>query len=417
MCLPRWPIAAFALLGVVSPAAALGPDDVFLLVNQNVPASREIALHYCDKRGVPRDHIITLPLPIDEDISRQEFNTRLLAPLRAALKDRAEQAKVLLTVYGVPLRVGPAEPSNSENAQLAILATQIEREPDQQVKRQLEERRRKVTQNESQAAVDSELFLLWWGDYELRRWQLNPLYFQVTPEMRKGYPRLVMVARLDGPSPALITRMIDQAVEVEHKGLTGKVYVDARGITFDRVKDAGFGYGGYDESLREMAKLLLYDAKMLVTLDDRPELFAPGSCVDAALYCGWYSLANYVDCCRFAPGAVAYHIASSEAVSLRDPKARYWCKCLLENGAVATLGPVAEPYTLGFPKPAEFFGFLVTGRYTLVECYSLTCPVLSWMTVLVGDPLYNPYKQTPKLQPSQVVPSPKGTKLFVPKSP
>jgi uncharacterized protein (TIGR03790 family) len=222
-----------------------------------------------------------------------------------------------------------------------------------------------------------------------------------------------MVARLDGPSVALVKRLVDTAVAVEKKGLRGKVYVDARGITFNPAADTGHGYGGYDESLREMARLLRREAKLPVTLDDKPELFKVGSCPDCALYCGWYSLAKYVDCCKFVPGAVAYHIASSEAVSLRDPKCTLWCKCLLEKGVVATLGPVAEPYTIGFPKPAEFFGLLVTGKYTLVECYYKTLLLNSWMTVLVGDPLYNPFGKTPKLAIEKVKPSPvKGRFLF-----
>jgi hypothetical protein len=69
---------------------------------------------------------------------------------------------------------------------------------------------------------------------------------------------------------------------------------------------------------------------------------------------------------------------------------------------------VSEPYTIGFPKPAEFFGYLATGEYTLVECYWETELLASWMTVLVGDPLYNPYKNTPKLKLEQVKPSPEG---------
>jgi len=115
-----------------------------------------------------------------------------------------------------------------------------------------------------------------------------------------------------------------------------------------------------------------------------------------------------VDCCRFVRGAVAYHIASAEAVSLRDPKSKYWCKCLLEEGVAATVGPVAEPYTIGFPKPAEFFGLLVTGEYTLVECYAKTSLLTSWMTVLIGDPLYRPFAKQPRLKAEQVRPSPRG---------
>ena len=87
-----------------------------------------------------------------------------------------------------------------------------------------------------------------------------------------------------------------------------------------------------------------------------------------------------------------------------------WCPNLLKKGVCATLGPVAEPYTIGFPKPAEFFGLLATGEYTLVECYARTMLFCSWMTVLVGDPLYNPYKGAGKLKVSDVVPSPKGGK-------
>src|SRR5262249_20129999 len=204
----------------------------------------------------------------------------------------------------------------------------------------------------------------------------------------------------------LIKKLIDTSIAVEKKGLVGKVYVDARGFGYTPGKTSPTGYDGYDESLREMARLLDKEAKLTVTLENTNDLFAPGSCPDCALYCGWYSHANYVDCCTFAPGAVAYHIASSEAMSLRLPKVKYWCKNLLDNGVVATLGPVAEPYTIGFPKPAEFFGFLATGEYTLVECYSRTVLQTSWMTVLVGDPLYNPYKAAPRLKVEQVRPSP-----------
>jgi hypothetical protein len=60
------------------------------------------------------------------------------------------------------------------------------------------------------------------------------------------------------------------------------------------------------------------------------------------------------------------------------------------------------------PKPAEFFGFLITGKYTLVETYSRTTYLTSWMTVLVGDPLYNPYKNTPMVKESLIEPSPKS---------
>jgi hypothetical protein len=80
----------------------------------------------------------------------------------------------------------------------------------------------------------------------------------------------------------------------------------------------------------------------------------------------------------------------------------------------ATLGPVAEPYTIGFPKPSEFLGFLATGEYTLVESYARSMILCSWMTVLVGDPLYKPFAKNPQLKVADVLPSPNGRKLGFP---
>jgi uncharacterized protein (TIGR03790 family) len=444
-------LPALWLLLAAAPAGALEPKDIVILVNKNVPASRQVADHYCAKRGVPKDNVVVLDLPPDEDISRRDYDKRLKISLRDALKDRRDKVKVLLSTYGVPLRVGRIESNEKEKAQLAKIQPELKKlraddqrlqkaitdleakakaEPKGEAAAALKERRRErdtlqlkirvldqrqglLSHAQTEASVDSELMLLWWDDYNLYRWVVNPLYFQAPEKLREGKPPVLMVSRLDGPSPALAMKLVDSAIAVEKKGLSGKVYVDARGIKYNPKSDSsGGGYAGYDESLREMARLLEKDAKMTVVLDDKPGLFTSGSCPDAALYCGWYSLAKYIDCCRFVPGAVAYHIASAEAVSLRNAKAKYWCKNLLDNGVIATLGPVAEPYTIGFPKPAEFFGFLVTGRYTLVECYSRTLMLTSWMTVLVGDPLYNPFARAPRLKPEQVRPSPAGSRMF-----
>ncbi len=444
---PLCTILVLAILGSMAvPASALEPKDVFLIVNKNVDESGEIANYYCVKRGVPRENIIALDLPKGEDVSRKDYDSKLAGPLREQLRDRRDAVKVLLTIYGVPLRVGRQEPNAFERQELTRVRKDLEpfqkelKEVQERLKKaqeaskadpkspaaaelkDLEKEReslqkkvnprelivRKLEYAESEASVDSELALLWVEKYDLRRWQMNTRYFRTPENIRKTQPYPVLTCRLDGPGVELIKRIIDTSIAVEAKGLTGKVYVDARGIGYNPKEDPGLGYGGYDESMREMARLLDREAKLPVTLDNKAELFAPASCPDCALYCGWYSLANYVPCCKFVPGAVAFHLASSEAVTLRDDKCKLWCGNLLKDGVVATLGPVAEPYTIGFPKPAEFFGLLVSGEYTLVECYWRTQLLTSWMTVLVGDPLYNPFGKTPKLKSDQVKPSPIG---------
>jgi uncharacterized protein (TIGR03790 family) len=122
------------------------------------------------------------------------------------------------------------------------------------------------------------------------------------------------------------------------------------------------------------------------------------------LYCGWYSLRQYVDAFDFVPGAVGFHAASFEAVSLKREGEQGWCKRMLEDGAAATFGAVAEPFLHSFPKPRDFFGLLLTGRFTLAECFTYTNKYNSWMIMLLGDPLYRPFARRPYLRLEQVYP-------------
>ncbi|GMU25082.1 MAG: hypothetical protein AMXMBFR13_51530 [Phycisphaerae bacterium] len=259
---------------------------------------------------------------------------------------------------------------------------------------------------ETQASVDSELGLLWSGEYPRYRWINNRLNWRVrAAAAEQGLdPRLdeqpvMMTARIDAPTPQIARRMIDDAMAAERIGLQGNVYIDARGI-----KMAPSGHGQYDQYLRDLATLLWKHTPLTVRLDNRSEVFQQGQCPKAMLYCGWYSLRNYVDAFDFVPGAVAVHIASFEAISLKRRGERGWCAGLLADGASATVGPVAEPYLHSFPRPDDFFGLLLTGRFTLAEVYAYTSPLNSWMQMLLGDPLYRPFAKAPLLTLEQVFP-------------
>src|SRR5262245_48196427 len=109
------------------PSAAFGlePADVWLVVNKNVPESRQVADHYIAKRGVPKGNAVVLDLPKDENISRDDYNAKLAGPLREALKDQKDKVKVLLTTYGVPLRVGQQTPNENEKKELEALRPQL----------------------------------------------------------------------------------------------------------------------------------------------------------------------------------------------------------------------------------------------------------------------------------------------------
>ncbi len=251
---------------------------------------------------------------------------------------------------------------------------------------------------EADASVDSELSFLWWdsSQYMLAGRIPNPFHHRVAQleQAKSVILPLLFVSRLDAPKPEQVREMIDMGIGAENKGPQGKAYIDARGM-----KPEAMSFGLYDESLRLLAKLLEKKTDYEVELNNNEERFSkPGSAPEVALYAGWYRLRNYEDAFAFNPGAIGYHIASEEAVSLHDPEETGWCKNALERGITATLGAIGEPYLDSFPLPAEFFGLLLSGKYSLLEAYILSSPYLSWRMVLIGDPLYRPFAKTPSVE-------------------
>ncbi len=207
--------------------------------------------------------------------------------------------------------------------------------------------------------------------------------------------RVLMVARLEAPSPELVLKQIDASIEAEENGLEGVVYLDARK---PRPEKAAPGtYDQTEQAINDLAARLKNFTDLDVRLDTNGEMFKREDCEDpCALYCGWYSVNNFRDIFTFVPGAVAYHIASFEAVSLKTGPS--WCPNLLEHGVAATLGPTFEPYLTSFPATEEFYSLVLTGQFTMAECYYYTLPYSSWAQVFVGDPLYTPYRKNPKLK-------------------
>jgi uncharacterized protein (TIGR03790 family) len=245
----------------------------------------------------------------------------------------------------------------------------------------------RLTYTYADASLDSELSLLWW-DRDLYpvawRWD-NPL-FQDHAGSRDQLPTL-MVSRLDAPTPELAKGLVDRALQAEHTGLNGSIYFDARGLQPDGAIDT---YGHYDHSLREAAALVKEKSSYNVVLDaSEPTLTAVPN---VALYIGWYRLRAYDDVFSFNPGAIGYHMASAESLTVHDRGERGWCKNALERGITATLGSVGEPYLDSFPEPSRFTALLLSGKYSLAEVYYLTSRTISWRMVLFGDPLYNPMK-------------------------
>ncbi len=224
---------------------------------------------------------------------------------------------------------------------------------------------------------------------------------EVVPEMRIPQPRrpVLLVARLEGPSADAVIQRIEESVATEKKGLRGTVYLDAR--TTRPVNAAPGSMEKMEQSLNDLAIRLKRFTDIDVRLDTSEELFRREDCSDpCALYCGWYSARNFQDIFAFVPGAVAYHVASFEAESLKTGP--FWCPNLIEHGAAATLGPVFEPYLMAFPEPDEFYSLVLTGKFTMIECFYFTKPFNSWAMTYVGDPLYTPFRNCPELKMNEL---------------
>jgi len=257
----------------------------------------------------------------------------------------------------------------------------------------------KISNQETEAAFDSELSLILWPTYALGGWINNDLNPDPPAALRlpgsnKPLGKTLMVARLDGPTPAIVRRLIDDALAAEKVLLRGQACFDARGV---KNNNTFCSTGFFDETIRRAADITRKQSALRVTLDDREPLLPADSVPHALLYFGWYRLRQYEATCRFDLGALAVHIASFEAETLgrAKPDSTVWCKRFLEEGVVATWGAVAEPYLHSFPLPDRFVKCWFESDLTLVECYYETLPFNSWMLTLVGDPLYRPQYAVP----------------------
>ncbi|MGH7938110.1 MAG: TIGR03790 family protein, partial [Bryobacteraceae bacterium] len=181
-------------------------------------------------------------------------------------------------------------------------------------------------------------------------------------------------------------RMITDSIKAEKNGLWGRAYVDGAHHTGSGLGDGDVWLQTVVDDLRHVGVPVVYDQK--------PETFPAGFPMDdCALYYGWYAsrvTGPFTDPgFAFTPGAIAVHIHSFSASTLRNADAN-WVGPLLSKGAAASLGNVYEPF-LQMTAHLDIFNHQLLKGFTLAESAYMATRALSWMTVVVGDPLYRPY--------------------------
>jgi len=359
---PGWVPVFSALLMVPQWLPAQSANSVLLVVNQADSLSRRVGDYYVHKRSIPLKNVCRLNVTSEEAVSREVYETDVERPVAACLEKNGLQEQVLYiaTTIGVPLRVtGPGHGPSSETA-----------------------------------AVDSELTLLYAkakGMKVARAGMVpNPFFGKTAEPFRHPRFPIYLVTRLAGYDFADIQGMIDSSLRARNRG---KFVLD--------LNSAESGPG--NDWLRQAAAQLPAGR---VLVDETSRVLYGLS--DVIGYASWGS--NDSNRHRrmlgfhWLPGAIVTEFVSTDGRTFHRPPDTWnittWkdpahffagspqslAADYIHEGATGASGHVDEPFLAATPRPNYLFPAYYSGR-NLAESYYLAIPGLSWMNIVIGDPL------------------------------
>jgi uncharacterized protein (TIGR03790 family) len=267
-------MTAFLLLGAAlflfpRPAAAQQgtlSNHLLVVYNNVLPESASLAKYYADKRGIPKERVLGIRCPTDEEISRADYKGQIEDPIRAYLIKKKWMDQVpgkspfgdqtldiqsasfneiwcILLIKGVPLKI-------ANDPGIAEVPT------------------KNPALNTNAASVDSELTLLPLAGLPLIACLPNPyeLLGYNRPFDSLDARQMILVGRLDGPTDNDVRRMIDDSLYAEANRLAGRAFIDARGLS-----DESSGYYQGDKWLTDSGRDLAKQG-FEVEVDLKPEI-------------------------------------------------------------------------------------------------------------------------------------------------
>jgi len=305
------------------------PEELLLLVNENSRDSKRVAKHYAQMRNVPEKNIIFFDIPRKERAF--DYERDLAAPLRSHLLENglAGKIRVLVTCYGIPLRVQ----SRALDSKLADLFDRLT-----------------------------------WGRV---MGTANP-YFGKRSHF-DGTLATYLVSRLDGPTPEIASSLVDKAMLAEKtlRANSGRAY-----FVSDTIGRQG----------AEAAKRVGVQATVASHEYTKQNFIS-----DDTLWCfAWGHPYKRIRRTPWPDGAVVAWLKSDSLHRLHFGKGKpgYWCEGLLAEGVTATFGAVVEPYREGFTRGDIFFERFWSGEFSFAEAIGMATPTVQWAMSAVGDPLY-----------------------------
>jgi uncharacterized protein (TIGR03790 family) len=337
-------------------------DSVLVVVNQASPISRQIGEYYVARRHIPMGNVCRLNAKLDEEISRNDFDKQIGAPIADFLRSRHLEEKILyiVTTSGVPLRIqgngGPLAEAASVDSELTLLYSDMRAKP-----------------------------------HALAAGIANPFFGKVGAVFRHPDFPIYLVTRLAGYDFADVKGLVDRALLARNRG---KFVIDLK------ATDSTPG----NKWLREAARALPRDR---VVLDETARVLSDQT--DVIGYASWGS--NDSDRkqrhlgFRWLPGAIMTEYVSTNGrtftrppdtwnlgASWSDPKGVFFgspqslTADYIHDGATGASGHVYEPFLGYTPRPNILLPAYYRGR-NLAESYYLAIPALSWMNIVIGDPL------------------------------
>ncbi|MEM1060032.1 MAG: TIGR03790 family protein [Verrucomicrobiota bacterium] len=360
---------------------------LLVVYNESAPDSERLAEYYALKRGIDAERVVGLRTSREEEIDRDTFNLTIWEPLNALLEERGwiERSVRVENVNG---RQQPVQSANRNEIRAIVLMKgmplKIKHDPG---KTDLINVQPAAAKNG--ASVDSELAMLPTLGLPISGFLPNPYSLAgfARPFDAVDARKTILVARLDAPTSNDVVRMIDDAIYAEQTRLAGRGLFDIRSLAEnDNYRRGDDWIEGASEIFRQMGWPVAVNR-------DRKLFKATSTLSGIGFYAGWYYGKPVGPMLRppqrFRRGAIAYHLFSFSAATLRRPE-QSWVPALLSHGAAASMGCVYEPY-LAYTPNVEVFAAGLAAGFTLAEAAYMSQPVLSWMTVVVGDPLYRPF--------------------------
>lgn len=374
-------LMACAALSVSSAAHAFaGPDGVAVLANADVPESVALAKKYMAARSIPARQLCSLSMPVKDDITLAEYQTKVDGPFEACLKAAGVDARIeaVLVVRGVPLRVGVPVGNATQNVALTA-ALSVWRSADGTGA---------ILGQASGNTVDCGgspcLAAKWSNPY---RTVTGPITGGMTITAGGVTWKPLLVTMLHGRTYADAELLLTSAMDAEKAGgATGPfVFMDgadaARGVldteyptVINQLKTAGF----------TDAQEVPFDTAW----KGPPKM--------AAFFTGTASLGTTIEGNTFAPGALVDNLTSFGAVPVNfaaSGESQVSIARWVKMGVAGVHGTVDEPLNNCFPSRKLIVDY-ATGA-PLAEAYFRRLPYAYWRNLVLGDPMLAPYAKRP----------------------